>query len=46
MYGEMTMIIENENVKIEFLNCEKTEFGNIFIDKIEKYYQSKNDIPF
>ena len=42
----MTMIIENENVKIEFLNCEKTEFGNIFIDKIEKYYQSKNDIPF
>ena len=78
------MIIKNNNIKIEFLNCKKTDFGNrfiknlndkfnaereillkklqiekcrkinillfdnrnIFIDKIEKYYPSKNDIPF
>lgn len=78
------MVIENRNIKIEFLNCEKIEFGKIFIknlyDKfnkerenllkklqieecrkinillfdnkskfinaIEKYYPSKDDIPF
>ena len=28
------MIIKNNNIKIEFLNCKKTDFGNRFIKNL------------
>ena len=39
------MVIENRNIKIEFLNCEKIEFGKIFIKNLyDKFNKERENL--
>ena len=38
------MIIKNNNIKIEFLNCKKTDFGNRFIKNLYDKFNAEREI--
>lgn len=38
------MVVENKNIKIEFLNCEKAEFGKVFIKNLYDKFNNEREV--